>query len=39
MVAARLWEFTEELETGGIVIVGLHPDAKFDNAMHKMVKM
>jgi hypothetical protein len=31
-----LWEFTEELETGGIV--GLHLDAKFDKAMGRMVE-
>jgi hypothetical protein len=31
-----LWEFTEELETGGIV--GLHQDAKFDKAMGRMVE-
>jgi hypothetical protein len=33
-----LWEFTEDLETGGIVIVGLHLDAKFDKAMARMVE-
>ncbi len=33
-----LWEFTEELETGGIYIVGLHMDAKFDKAMGRMVE-
>ena len=31
-----LWEFTEELETGGIV--GLRQDAKFDKAMARMVE-
>lgn len=33
-----LWEFTEELETGGIVIVGLRLDSKFDKAMDRIVE-
>lgn len=33
-----LWEFTEELEAGGVYIVGVHQDAKFDKAMDRMVE-
>lgn len=33
-----LWEFAEELETGGIVLVGLRLDSKFDKAMDRIVE-